>query len=76
MWSPESAVWATIAYRSHDLIQRGDAGLGGRSGKRVPPSFFAGPVPCVGIRAIAAVTVMIAFGNGVLLDQHAECPAS
>ncbi len=75
MWSPGSAVGAAIADRSHDLVQSGEAGLRGRSGERVPPSLFSGPVPSIGIRSVTAVAVMLAFGNSMLLDQHAECPA-
>ena len=75
MWSPGLTVWAAVANRSHHLVHCGEAGLRRRPGEWVPPSLFPCPVPCVGIRSVAPVTVMLAFGNGTLLDQHAEGPA-
>lgn len=69
MGSPGSAVGAAIADRAHDLVQRSEAGFRRRPRERVPPGLFSGPVPCVGIRSVAAMAVMLAFGNGVLLDH-------
>ena len=75
MWSPGLAVRAAIADRAHDLVQSRDAGFRSCPRERVPSSLLAGSVPGVGVGAVAAVAVVLALGNGVLLDQHAEGPA-
>jgi hypothetical protein len=70
-----SAVRAGIADRLHDFFQSGNTRLWCGTRERVPPSLFTGPVPSVRIGAVASVTMILAFGDRLLLDQHAQGPA-
>ncbi len=75
MWSLSIAIRAGFADGRHDLINGGNAGVCACARKRTQPGFIAGPVPGLRVRAVSTMAVMIAFRDGALLDQYAQCPA-
>src|SRR5437762_5347328 len=72
---PVAAVWAGIAEGAHHLVDCRDARFRRATRERVPLGFFAHPVPDIGIGAVAAVAMVLAFFDRAELDQRAERPA-
>ena len=72
---PVPKVRTGVADAAQHLFQRVDARLGRGARIGAIPGCFSCPAPSVRIRAVPAMTVVLAFGDGPVLDERAERPA-
>ena len=75
MWSRLVAIRAGFSDGACNLVQRLEAGLRRRAGEGMPPRFFPGPFPRVGIRAVFPVAVMVALRYCALVDKGSKRPS-
>ena len=72
---PVAAVWAGIAEGAHHLVDCRHARFRSATRERIPPGSLARPVPGVGVGAVAALAMVLAFFDRAVLVQRADRPA-
>ena len=70
-----SAVRTGISNAAQDLLHSLNAGFRRCVREWIVPSDFTSPVPSLGIGAVPAVTMVLAFRYHAVLDQDPERPA-